>query len=121
MRVTLPPLQKVNGPLALIVGLGGSELTVTVIELVVMLHPCGEVTMALYVPPVLTLIDDEVLLLFQRIEFPEAVVTVNCTLSPWQNVVLPPAPMLAVGFALTVTVTVVGEEEQPEEFVTVTE
>ena len=44
VKVTLPPAQKVRGPLALIVGRGGGGLTVTVVPVLVALQPLPSVT-----------------------------------------------------------------------------
>ena len=56
MRVTLPGVQKVVGPLGVIVA-DGVELTVTVVGDDVALQPAGSVTVTVKLPEVVTTID----------------------------------------------------------------
>ncbi len=53
--MTLPPAQNVVGPLAVITGVGGTGLTVTVTEFDVALQPFALVTVTVYAPAALTL------------------------------------------------------------------
>ena len=57
VKVTLPPLQKVVGPLAETVGVAGTGLTVIVVEPLAEVHPLPFVTFTVYVPLALTVID----------------------------------------------------------------
>ena len=55
--MTEPPSQKDSGPLALIAGVAGSALTVTVVGADVAEQPFALVTVTLYAPEALTVID----------------------------------------------------------------
>ena len=55
--MTEPPAQNVVGPPALITGVDGFALTVTVVAAEVALQPLAFVTVTLYEPEVVTLID----------------------------------------------------------------
>ena len=66
VSVTLPPLQKVTGPPAEIVGVVGVGFTVTAIAFDTAEQPLGLVTVTLYVPLVVTLMVCVVALLLQR-------------------------------------------------------
>jgi len=114
VSVTLPPEQKVVLPLADTIGVTGWGFAVTVMLLVVMVQPAGEVICAEYVPDVPTVMDGVVAPLLQRMLLPDAVLTFSCTLPPSQKVALPLADMLPVGIGLTVTsVLPVGTDIQP--------
>src|SRR5712691_13445204 len=93
-------------------------LTVTAVGVDVALHPLASVTVTLELPLALTVIDDVVAPFDQRYDDPLDAVSV--TLPPAQNVVGPPAVILAVGLALTVTVVGAGVVLQPLALVTVT-
>ena len=56
VSVTEPPAQKVVGPPAVITGVDGFALTVTVVDAEVALQPLAFVTVTLYEPDVVTLI-----------------------------------------------------------------
>ena len=56
MRVTEPPAQKVVEPLGVIVGVGGSGLTVTTVAAEVALQPFPSVTVTVYEPDDVALI-----------------------------------------------------------------
>ena len=114
--MTLPPAQKVVGPLAVIVGVGFG-FTVTAVAAEVPLQPFV-VTVTLYVPLVVTLIDCVVAPFDQRYDPPLDAVSV--TLPPAQKVVGPPAVIVGVGFGLTVTTVAAEVPLQPFASVTVT-
>ena len=58
VRVTLPPVQKVVGPLAVIVGFAGALVTVTVVaSLATEVQPPAFVTWTVNEPEFVTLID----------------------------------------------------------------
>ena len=119
VSVTEPPEQKVVGPPAVIVGVAGLEFTVTTVAADVAEQPEPFVTVTVYDPEVLTVIDCEVAPLDQR--FPLAADDVRVTEPPEQNVVGPPAVIVGIGgFELTVTTVAADVAEQPEPFVTVT-
>ena len=117
VRVTLPPWQNVVGPLALIEG-AGSGLTVTLVAALVAEHPLALVTVTLWLPDAVTSIDWVVAPFDQRYEVPALAVRV--TEPPSQNVVGPPAVIVAAGSAFTVTVVAVLVALQPAALVTVT-
>lgn len=94
VKVTDPPAQKINGPLAVIVGIGGSGLTVTITGAEVAKHAPLETT-TVYVPLVATKILD-VISPFDQV-FPVADEEVKVTLSPSQNVVGPLAVIVGTG------------------------
>src|SRR5712691_8530582 len=94
VSVTLPPAQNVVGPPAVMLAVG-LALTVTAVGVDVALHPLASVTVTLELPLALTVIDDVVAPFDQRYDDPLDAVSV--TLPPAQNVVGPPAVILAVG------------------------
>ena len=114
VKVTLPPWQNVVAPEAVIVGVAGNALTVTVVaadaaELQVPLFteteyvPAVETVMACVVAP------------FDQI-FPVADDEVKVTLPPWQNVVAPDAVIVGVagnGFTVTVVAAEIAEVHVP--------
>ena len=57
LSVTEPPAQNVVEPLGVIAGVGGFGLTVTTVAADVALQPLPSVTVTVYEPEVLTLID----------------------------------------------------------------
>ena len=65
VRVTLPPLQKVVGPDALIVA-AGAGFTVTLVGDDVALHPAASVTVTVNEPVLVTVMDGEVAPFDQR-------------------------------------------------------
>ncbi len=119
VSVTDPPSQKVVAPPAVITGVDGFALTVTVVDADVALQPLAFVTVTLYEPDVVTLIDCVVAPFDQRYE--SAADAVKVTDPPAQNVVAPPAVITGVATA-ALTVTAVSAEValQPDAFVTVT-
>src|SRR6185436_18527608 len=117
VSVTLLPAQNVVGPPAVIVALG-SAFTVTVVGAEVALQPLASVTVTLYEPLALTLMDCVVAPFDQRYEL--ALEAVSVTLPPAQKVVGPPAVIVAVGSAFTVTVVGAEVALQPLASVTVT-
>src|SRR5258708_7833022 len=96
----------------------GLALTVTVVGALVALQPLAFVTVTRWLPLALTVIEDVVAPFDQRYDDPLDAVSV--TLPPAQNVVGPPAVMLAVGLALTVTIVGGLVPLQPFASVTVT-
>ena len=103
VNTTLPPEQKVVGPLALIVGVAGVGFTVTVtgVEVAVQV-PLFTVTE--YVPDVFTVMEEVVYPPVQLL--PDAAEDVKVTLFPAQKVVDPLAEIVGVaGIGDTVTVT----------------
>lgn len=118
VKTTEPPAQKVVGPPAVIVGTGGSGLTVTVVtadvaeqvpfETVTLKFPLAETVIVCVVAP------------FDQV-FPVAEEEVKVTDPPAQNVVGPPGVIVGVagsGFTVTVVATEVDEQD-PFETVTV--
>ena len=120
VKVTEPPAQKVVGPLAVIVGVGGSGFTVTVTGKDITPHNPVE-TLTVNVPPAVTVMDCVVAPVDH--EFPVVAEEVNTTEPPEQKVVGPPAVIVGTGgVGLTVTVVAADVEEQvPLETVTVYE
>jgi len=118
VKVTLPPVQNVVAPPAVMVGVAGFVLTVTVVAAEVDEHP-PLVTVTVYDPDAVAEIacvvappGDQTL--------PVALLDVSVTLPPAQNVVAPPAVIVGVaGFGLTVTVVAAEVDEHPP-LVTVT-
>ncbi len=103
VRITVRPGQKVVGPLALIVGVAGVGLTVTVIAFEGAETQFPSSTTTEKVPDASTVIDC-VVAPFDQI-FPVALLEVNITLSPEQKVVGPLAVTVGpAGVGLTVTV-----------------
>jgi len=119
VSVTEPPSQNVVAPPAVITGVDGFALAITVVGADVALQPFAFVTVTLYEPEVVTLIDCVVAPFDQSQEAEEGAVSV--TEPPSQNVVAPPAVITGVdGFALTVTEVAAEVALQPLAFVTVT-
>jgi hypothetical protein len=102
VSVTEPPLQNVSGPSALIAA-DGNGFTVTTAAVDVAEHPAALVTVTVYDPAVLTVIDCVVAPLLHNQDAPADAVSV--TEPPVQNATGPPAVIVAVGNAFTVTVT----------------
>lgn len=117
VSVTLPPAQKVVGPEAAMVA-AGLALTVVVVAAEVVLQPAAFVTVTLYEPESETLIDCVVAPFDQSHDVPALAVSV--TEPPAQNVVGPDAPMVAAGFAFTVTAVEAESVLHPAALVTVT-
>ena len=119
VSVTLPPVQKVRGPLAVIVGVAGKVFTVTVVGTEAEdIQPAAFVTCTEYEPVVLTVMLAVVAPVDHRYEVPA--LEVRVTLPPVQNVSGPPAVIVGVeGTALTVTfVAAEGALRQPAALVT---
>lgn len=111
VKTTLPPWQKVVGPPAEMVGAGlGLTVTVVVGDVAEQLFPL--VTVTVYDPPVLTVMDCVVCPPGDH-RFPVALLEVSVTLPPWQKVVEPLAVINAVGSVFTVTVVTAEVPEQP--------
>ncbi|MNE05539.1 hypothetical protein D3C80_981070 [compost metagenome] len=118
VRTTEPPAQNVVGPPAVMVGTGGSGLTVTVVAVDVAEQVPPE-TVTVKVPLAVTVIDC-VVAPFDHV-FPVVEEEVKVTDPPAQNVVGPPAVIVGVGgtgFTVTVVAADVVEHE-PFETVTV--
>jgi hypothetical protein len=99
--VTAVPAQTVWSAPALTVG---NELTVTTVAaLAADTQPLASVTCTVGEDVVETVIEDVVAPVLQRYDEPE--LAVKTTLPPEQKVIGPPAVIVAVGNALTVTVT----------------
>jgi hypothetical protein len=118
VNVTLPPLQNDVGPDA-VTTLVGVAFTVTVVPEEVAEQPPACVTVTLYVPPDVTLIEEVVAPVDQRYEAPAF--AFNVTAPPEQNVVAPEAVTAAVPPLETVTAIGVDTAEHPFVPVTVTE
>jgi hypothetical protein len=101
LSVTEPPSQNVVGPDGVIVGVAGAGVTVTAVAAEVVLQPVAFVTVTLYEPAVLTLIDCVVAPVDQR--YDDAAFAVSVTEPPSQKVVGPDGVIVAVGNELTVT------------------
>ena len=103
VSVTEPFAQNVVGPFAVIVGVGGFGLTVTVVAAEVAVQPFAFAIVTLYAPEALTVIDCVVAPFDQA--YDDAVTDgVSVTEPPAQNVVGPSALIVGVtGLALTVT------------------
>ena len=117
VNVTLPPLQKVVGPPAEMVAVG-FEFTVTAVTVEVAKHPAALVTVTVKFPVAVTLIDCVVAPVDHNQDAPA--LAVNVTFPPLQKVVGPPAEMVAVGLAFTVTVVAEDVLLHPSTSVTVT-
>ena len=102
VSVTEPPLQNVTGPPAVIVAVGNA-FTVTTVAADVAEQLAALVTVTVYEPAVLTVIDCVVAPVLHNQDAPADAVSV--TEPPLQNVTGPPAVIVAVGNGLTVTVT----------------
>ena len=100
--MTLPPSQKLVGPSAVMLGVAGGGFTVTVVAALVALHPFAFVTVTLYAPDALAVMDRVVAPLDHAYEKPSGAVSV--TDPPSQNEVGPLAVMAGVsgsGFSVT--------------------
>lgn len=118
VNVTAPPAQNVVGPLAVIVGVDGVVVAVTIVAVEVAEHP-PLVTVTVYEPEADTEMDGVVAPVDQ--EFPVAEEDVKVTDPGEQKVVGPPAVIVGVaGVGLTVTVVAADVRVQPEAFETVT-
>ena len=93
-------------------------VTVTAVAELVAEHPLSLVTVTVYEPEALTVIEEVVAPLLHKYEVP--VLAVKTTFPPWQKVVAEPAVIVAVGSALTVTAVAELVAEQPLLLVTVT-
>lgn len=112
VNVTLPPVQNVVGPLAEIVGALGKGFTVIVDEAVEDVQPFPSVTLTVYAPAALTVMDCVVAPVLHV--FPIALDDVNVILFPAQKVVGPLAETTgALGNAFTVTVVFAEVAVQP--------
>jgi hypothetical protein len=112
VNVTLPPVQKVTGPLAEIVGALGKGFTVMVDEAVEDVQPFPSVTLTVYVPAALTVMDCVVAPVLHV--FPVALDDVSVILFPAQKVVGPLAETTGVlGNVFTVTVVLAEVALQP--------
>ena len=105
MRVTLPPVQKVIGPLAEIVGVAGIAFTVTTVgaETADVQPAATTRSVTLWLEEMVSVVPVPPLL--QR--FPLALLEVKTTLPPVQKLVGPPGVMVGVagtGFEVTTTV-----------------
>jgi hypothetical protein len=103
VSTTLSPEQNVVGPLAVIVGVGGTGLITTVTGAEVSDTQKPSTTTTVKVPPVVTVIDCVVAPVLQTL--PVGLSEVNSTLPPGQNCVGPEAVTVgAGGVGLIVTV-----------------
>jgi len=118
VSVTEPPSQNVVGPPGVIVGVAGFTLTVTLVGALVALQPFAFVTVTLYEPLVVTLIDCVVAPVDH--EYDAAAGAVSVTEPPAQNVVGPLGVIVEVGNGFTVTEVAALVALQPFAFVTVT-
>jgi hypothetical protein len=122
---TLPPAQKVKLPPAVIVAVG-KALTVTTLAAEVAEHPLELVLVTVYEPAVVAVYVDAVApaivtpFFFQTYVIPALVFELSTTLPPVHKLKLPPAVIIAVGKALTVTTLAVEVAEHPLELVLVT-
>ena len=117
---TESPSQNVVEPLAVMVGVVGIGLTVTIVAAETAEHPKPFVSVTVYDPAVETVIDCVVSLVDQP--FPLGDEDVNTTTPPSQNVVGPLAEISgAEGAGLTVILIVPAELEHPFKSVTTTE
>lgn len=120
VKVTLPPAQKVVGPLAVIVGTAGRGCTVTDVLAEVRLQPLALVTVTEKTPDVETVILCVVAPLLQR--YDGAAELVKVTLPPTQKVVGPLAVMVGTpGSGFLTTLVAAEVREHPFASVTVTE
>jgi len=116
----LPPSQKVVAPLAVIVGTAGTGFTVMEIVLDTAEVQPADVSVTLYVPAVVTVIDCVVAPFDQR--FPVEADEVSTTFPPAQKVVEPAAVITGVaGRGFTVTLTGAEAADGQPETVDVTE
>jgi hypothetical protein len=119
VSVTDPPSQNVVGPLAVTTGVAGGGFTITSVAALVALQPSAVVTVTLYEPLALTVMDCVVAPFDQRCE--NAAGAVSVTAPPAQNVVGPLAVITGVaGFAFTITSVAALVALQPFASVTVT-
>jgi hypothetical protein len=116
VNVTLPPLQNVVAPDADMVAVGNDD-TETVVAGDVAEHPVAFVTLTVYEPAVVVLIDCVVCPPGVH-KYDEPVFAVNVTLFPEQSVVDPEAVIVADGAAATVTTTVFVMAAQPAPLLT---
>ena len=115
VRTTLSPSQKVSGPDAVIVGVGGEMLSTTVTGSEVSETQRPSVTQTVYVPAEYTVIDWVVSFVDQRL--PVGLLDVKVALSPSQNVNGPFAVIVGVaGVGFTVTTTGADSDVQPKMF-----
>ena len=84
VKTTLPPVQKVGFPPALIVGVAGCATTTTVVAVLVFEQLKPFVTVTEYEPDVVAVMDSVVRPLLQRYESPK--LEFKTTLSPEQKV-----------------------------------
>ena len=115
VKTTLPPVQNVVAPPAVIVGVVGNGFTVTVVAAEVAEVQVPLNTLTVYVPEAETVMDC-VFAPFDQV-FPVADDEVSTTLPPEQNAVALPALMVGVaGAALIVTTTGLMSEQVPTVF-----
>lgn len=113
VSVTLPPLQKVVGPLAVMAGTGGAASVVTLTGADVAPQPLPSKACTLYEPAILTVMDCVVAPLDQSQEL--AALAVSVTLPLGQRAVGPLVVMTgAAGGAYTVTLAGAEVALQPE-------
>ena len=107
VKTTLPPVQKVAIPPALIVGVAGSATTTTVVAVLVDEQLKPFVTVTEYEPDVVAVYVDSVPTTDDPLlqEYNEPVLAVKTTLPPEQKVVAPSAAIVAVVAAGCVIVT----------------
>lgn len=117
VKVTEPPVQNEVGPPAVIVGTGGSGFTVTFVAVEVDEQDPFE-TVTVYEPLALTVIDCVVAPVDQV--FPVVADEVKVTEPPAQNVVGPPAVIVATGGSGFTVTTVAAEVDEQGPFETVT-
>ena len=117
VSTTDPPVQNVVGPPAVIVA-AGNGFTVTAVAADVAEQPAALVTVTVYDPDALTVIDCVVAPLLHDHDAPADAVSV--TEPPLQNVSGPPAVMVAAGNGLTVTTVAADVAEHVAALVTVT-
>src|ERR1051326_7343934 len=116
LSVTLPPAQNVVAPLGVIAAVGGFGLTVTSVAAEVALQPLPFVTVTVYEPDDVTIIDCVVAPVNQ--EEVKACGAPSVTEPPAQNVVEPLGVIVGVaGFGFTVTVVAAEVALQPLPFV----
>jgi hypothetical protein len=116
VNTTEPPVQKVVGPPAVIVGVAGFAFTAITVGAEVAEQPFPSVYVTEYDPAEVTLIVCVVALVDHRL--PDPCEEVRFTEDPAQKVVGPLAEIVGVdGFAFTVTTVNVEVDEQPPPFV----
>jgi hypothetical protein len=117
VSVTEPPVQNVTEPSTVIVA-AGNAFIVTVAAADVAEHPTALVTVTVYEPPVLTVIECVVAPLLHNQDAPADAVSV--TEPPVQNVSGPSAMIVADGNRFTITTVAAEVAEHPAALVTVT-